>query len=507
MTTIPIDPKLFWGLFYFSCFGLAVVVAYGLLSTRQRSDKDPLDLLKSKFGATSVNDGLFLCAILLWAAIALSLTAGLFLMIWELIWYAALAAQGDGTNFRFALLRLTAFTATLGAVIALPFTVIRLKLTGEQTNTATESLFNDKINAATDDLHAMRQISKTTQDADGNEVTQTLWQDDITRRNAAIDRLEGLANERPDSAPRISRLLSVYVRELSREYPPFGMPDETEGRDPRDWAVELTARRSDMQNATQVLGRLRSIIPVDPETITIDLSDANLQGFYLSGLNLQEANFATAKMHGAQLSNAEMQRADFQYAELQFADLSGAQLQGAKLNNARMHGAYFLRTGMREADLSGAAVWSSLLREVNLQNAHLWGAQFQGASLNFVDLRGANLTRVNMTMVKLYSVEFDEKTDLTHVSFQGAAVREMDFTSAPQIEEFLGDIFGDGSVTLPPNVPWPAHWPRKILAGNELAFEMHDEFSLELRKWRGDRDNYVPPVLPDGPNIEVTKYR
>jgi len=510
---IPIEPKLFWGLFYLFCFGLAVVLVYVLLSTRQPASEDPLDKLKSKFGASSIHDGLFLCAILLWSAIALSLTIGLLGMIWELIWYAfptgadvPTAVQKEQTiELRIALVRLTAFTATLGAVIALPFTIIRLRLTSEQTNTAIESLFNDKINAATDDLHSMRQVSKTKQDAVGNEVMQTLWQDDITRRNAAIDRIEGLANERPDTAPRISRLLSVYVRELSREYLPFGMPDDTDGGDPSEWAGELTAQRSDMQNATQVLGRLRGIVPDNPEAITIDLSGANLQGFSLNGLDFQEANLANAEMQGAQLSNAELQRANLQNAELQFANLKGAQLQGAKLNNAKIQGAYIRQTGMQETDLSSAAVFGSHLHEVSLQNADLWGARFQEAHLYLVDLRGANLTLANMQGIMLENVEMDKQTDLERVIFEGAAVRQMDFTSAPQIESFLGNIFGDGSVILPSSVAWPEHWPKHALDTFNPDFLTPDDFTREWKSWRIDPENYVPPILDDSQTTKAAE--
>jgi len=43
--------------------------------------------------------------------------------------------------------------------------------------------------------------------------------DDLVTRNAAIDRLEGLPEERPEAVRRIARMLSVCVRESSREYP------------------------------------------------------------------------------------------------------------------------------------------------------------------------------------------------------------------------------------------------------------------------------------------------
>ncbi|WIY23592.1 pentapeptide repeat-containing protein [Parasedimentitalea psychrophila] len=496
MTTIPIDPKLFWGASIF----LASVAFVGIYVTLASVFKrDGLGQLKSKFGATSVNDGLFLCAILLWAAIALSLTGGLLTMIWELIWYAAPIA-GDGIapdpneqkmELRIALVRLTAFTATLGAVIALPFTVIRLKLTGEQNETAAEqaqtaaeqartaieSLFNDKINAATDDLHAMRQISKTMEGVDGKKTTQTLWQDDITRRNAAIDRLEGLANERPDTAPRISRLLSVYVRELSREYPPVETPEGATPDGLKDWASTLKVQRSDMENAVQVLGRLQGIKHVDPSAITIDLRGANLQGFDLKRLELSESNFSHAKMQGADLSWAEMPGANLSNAEMQGADLSWAKMQGANLRGAEMQG----------ADLSNA----------EMQGANLRRAEMQGADLSEATLKGADLSRAEMQRANLSGAEMDERTSLTTATLQAAAVREVDYTTLPQMRDFIDGIFGDGSVTLPPDTAWPAHWPK-----HELGYS---EFEIEWKKWRDDPDNYEPPVQQDDQTAEAAE--
>jgi hypothetical protein len=76
------------------------------------------------------------------------------------------------------------------------------------------ALFNDKVNAALQGLNSRRQITRVIT-AGGEEKILTEWEDDIVQRNGAIDRLEGLANERPSEVPRIASMLSVYVRELS----------------------------------------------------------------------------------------------------------------------------------------------------------------------------------------------------------------------------------------------------------------------------------------------------
>ena len=107
------------------------------------------------------------------------------------------------------------------AMIGAPLVVWRTSIAQDQTKTAKEALFNDKINAAVSDLHAQRQITKW----DKNGKAQNGWEDDLTRRNGAIDRLAGLASEEPRSAPRIARTLSMYVKELSRKFPAKDAPE------------------------------------------------------------------------------------------------------------------------------------------------------------------------------------------------------------------------------------------------------------------------------------------
>lgn len=104
----------------------------------------------------------------------------------------------------------------LAAVVGVPFLIWRSVVAQKQADTAEEALLNDKINAAADDLHARRLVTMNPTEKQGR------WdyhQDDIVRRNAAIDRLFGLAGESPEIAPRIARMLGVYVRELSAENP------------------------------------------------------------------------------------------------------------------------------------------------------------------------------------------------------------------------------------------------------------------------------------------------
>jgi hypothetical protein len=291
----------------------------------------------------------------------------------------------------------------LAASATIFFSIIRVWMNERTASAAEEALFNDKINAAVSDLHAQRQVTKWLRTG-----AQNGWEDDVTRRNGAIDRLLGLANEEEQSAPRIARMLSVYVKELSREYPAKTPPKSDDPKVLQEWADKLTFARSDMQNAVQVLGKLRKESGLALQDGEIDLSETNLQGFDLSGLNLEKVSFSKAQLQGAYLRRAQ----------LQGANLRGAKLQGAYLSSAK------------------------------LQGANLRGAKLQGA-----DLRNA---------------EFDAETTLSAARFSYAALRATDFSETSITQEQLDSAFGDASVTLPggkgiDDPEWPALWSKERL--------------------------------------------
>ncbi|MEO0658135.1 MAG: pentapeptide repeat-containing protein [Pseudomonadota bacterium] len=370
--------------------------------------------LRERMGLTALPPALFGVAAVLYGLIAFTLVIGLFLLILATIG-VPITQRGDTPKeladaFLFYVLRIAGLTTVLGAVIALPFTLIRLKLTQKQTDTATETLFNEKINAAANDLHAQRRISEWKR----KDGYVDIWEDDIIKRNAAIDRLQGLADEYKGeygAAARIARLLSVYVRELTREYPAKTAPDDASPNELRKWAGKLEPARSDMEKAVQTLGRIRPLLGGKETPDAIDLSGANLQGFRLSALDFRNARLSAARLQGANLVGAQLQGAILIEARLQEADLNGARLQEADLNGARLQGAF----------LSGA--------------------------------------------------EFDEATSLKDATLRGASLWEVDCTRLPQFTDRLDDIFADASVTPPGGARpgddgWPKHWATEVLGAD-----------------------------------------
>ncbi|WP_164661185.1 pentapeptide repeat-containing protein [Tropicibacter sp. Alg240-R139] len=350
----------------------------------------------------------------------------------------------------------------VAAIIGVPFVIWRTVVAQKQAHTANEALFNEKIIAASADLHATRQRWD-------DNLKQNIWEDDIVRRNVAIDRLKGLANERKDVALRISMMLSVYVRELSKEHPPVPPPKDMTLIELRAWARNLTVVRSDMENATQVLGRLTKSRGVNSEDIVIDLREANLQGFDLKDLNFQAAKLTGAQLQGAMLLRTNMQQANlelvgaqwanFGWADMKRASISLADMQGANLTGAKLQRVFFIEAQMQQvdltrADLRGASLLSAKMQGADLSFADLQEAYFDSADMQAVDLTGAKMQGTNfgsakMQGVNLVGVKVSASTSLEATSLRGAALKLTDYSDLILSQLQIDETFYDGSVTLP----------------------------------------------------------
>ncbi|MFL4471655.1 pentapeptide repeat-containing protein [Tateyamaria armeniaca] len=473
--TLPVPSGLVWG---FATLAGIAIASWIVVLTLPEKGGNPAAALRDRLGMEKLPVAAFLTVAALWSAIALILFSGLFGLVVDVLGDMAPAPGATEAvwDFRFKLIQITALTTVLGAVIALPITMSRLRLQTEANLTGNEALFNDKINAATEGLYARRQVTEW-REYNSHQV----WQDDIVQRCAAIDRLEGLADENTSEIPRIARLLSVYVRELSVELPAQLPPEGATTLHLKDWVASLPQPRSDMEKAAQTLGLLN---PVNLDTLgdEIDLRGANLQCCDLQSLNFDRARLAGTHLEGAalkhtslvqaDLSQASLTGADLWYAQLRLANLEGAQLQMADLTNVALHRADLRRAQMQGTNLWGAQLQEANLRDAQLQGTDLWGAQLQGANL--------------------WEAQFDDKSSLGSASLSGTALRDIDFTDIPQIGGHIEQVFGDASVTLPNGVTpdsdnWPEHWSKEKLGLNDFLTQWR-AFQATLPLDWGDPD-------------------
>lgn len=349
-TTLNIRPDLFWGVLGLVALVLMTFAIFRLLPKPPDGNPAPLERVQEKLGLSGLNGGMFFLAMLFWCVLSLSLVAGLLWVIWQVILSAPPIDRAGTWDWRFLLAQMVAMTGVLGAVIAFPITLVRIRMTreqtlisGEQKRIAEEALFNDKLKAAADDLHARRDIRRKTlmKDADDRDFIE----DDIVRRVAAIDRLQGLAEERPSEAPRITRLLCVYLRQLSEG---IG-PDHEEHP------------RADMEAAAQTIGRMKMIEGVDVDNVVIDLRGANFARFDLSGLCFDEAFLLNSHFVETNLRKTKFRNARFYDCTLQPADMRKAHLQGARLSNVDIASSSIYVDRLLESRLRGAS-----LRETGL---------------------------------------------------------------------------------------------------------------------------------------------
>ena len=116
--------------------------------------------LQAELGLDRLPAGIFAAGAVLWVIILIALFLGLLWTIASAALHGPALIPGGPDRAALHPDSLAALTATLGAVVALPLTLIKVRLTRQQTDTAEEALFNDKINAAATDLAARRQVTR-----------------------------------------------------------------------------------------------------------------------------------------------------------------------------------------------------------------------------------------------------------------------------------------------------------------------------------------------------------
>jgi uncharacterized protein YjbI with pentapeptide repeats len=143
-----------------------------------------------------------------------------------------------------------------------------------------------------------------------------------------------------------------------------------------------------------------------------DLTEANLEGGFLTRVNLFDANLTRANLTFAHLNKADLSHADLSRADLTAAFLTGAKLSGARLNHAGLGGANLSEADLDHADLSHANLShthlsDASLRHANLSHANLHDADLSDATLRHAKLKGANLSEAVATERTIWPDGFD----------------------------------------------------------------------------------------------------
>lgn len=514
--TLPITVQALGTILFIVGVGLLSVLVF-FMSQREYGEDWPKQLQK-KLGLNAVHPAAFTILGMLWCLLFLAFTFGVFWTLYGIALRIHVTDPDSAIDLRWYLLTLTAVMAALGAVISLPFTLIRVALNRRQTETAEQGHITDRINKAVEGLGAEKTVRRQRRRQSGKlayakgedgkpdysrPIMEEVTQLNLEVRIGAIYGLERISQDSERDHIQIMEILCAYIRQnAGRENVPLPeddmMPEQWQnwGRAGRDHL------RLDIDVALRVIERRKS----DRKRLEKDkgyrlgLERTLLRKIILKDRNLSGADFGEAELQGADLSNANLQQVNLWHSELQGANLSGAELQGANLEYADLRGSYLISAALQGADLGHAQLQSATLNNAKLQGANLsfaelpgatlTGANLRGADLREVDLRGADLEKADLRMANLGEAILSANTKFMGADFRGAALRYVDFTNLPFVMTHLDEMFGDSSVILPNGVrsdgkDWPKHW-------SKLNMEP-EQFDDEWRKWLDDPEGYVPP--------------
>ena len=250
----------------------------------------------------------------------------------------------------------------LAALFGAPFLVWRSIVLAQQAQTGAEALFNDKVNAATQELASRREVTRMILREDEEVILREL-EDDLVSRVAAIDRLEGLVSERPDAAPRIVRLLAIYVR---GNFP-------CQNRDPTENIKFRKTPRMDLQKAVDAIGRiLATASEIDGSNWRLDLTGCDFDGVNFSSGYFRAVDFTQSRFEASIFNNGVFEGSLFYASLLNHGSFRKTNLKGARFDYITLN---------RPEPVPGGFVESINMGDIT-------GATFIGADTSAIDYLG-----------------------------------------------------------------------------------------------------------------------
>lgn len=281
-------------------------------------------------------------------------------------------------------------------------------------------------------------------------------------------------------APRIARILCVYLKEMSKNFLPQKPPSNP--HDVLDWAQKLTVSRSDMETAAHILGSMHSKTKVSPDKLQIDLSGVNLQAIIFKEANFEHANLAGTYLDGAELNAAKLKSANLSLASLNGASLIWSRLEQSDLQEASFVAATLNGANMASTALHGASLNLAKLFGTNLEAAELWGATFKQTQFD-----ETNITDADFFKAEFHETFFEDAVTAFGAQAHEATFRSTDLSQVFGVEYLISGSFGDGTVILSNEVDVPNQWPNESLSTGRYV--------TELNLFKKDPDAYLPPQL------------
>lgn len=158
-----------------------ILILAGVMARRAdlRLPRIGLRALQETLGLSGLPRPFFIGGLLLWLALLLILTTGIIAVIAGVIVRTLTLTGGQTDTLRTTLLSLAALTATLGALVALPFSTLRARNDARQTKASEDGLITDRINKAIEGLGAEKKVDRI-----GRPVT--VWTGKPTQHSQGI---------------------------------------------------------------------------------------------------------------------------------------------------------------------------------------------------------------------------------------------------------------------------------------------------------------------------------
>jgi hypothetical protein len=427
----------------------------------------------------------------LWAIFLLVFLVSALGMVWVLFEQPK-TTDRDRLDVRWTLLTITALTAGLSAVIALPFTLLRTHFNRRSTDAEEEGLLTDRINKAVEGLGAQKEVNRLGrtvtfsahrdfEEHEQFEERKFEWIDEraepppgtfsiapgdwqpfaqtlpnLEVRIGALYALERIAQRNIEEVHvQIMEILCAYIRENA---PAKDDPDEPEDwlkeseddgplednwKERRDaYAAELEAwlegvePRTDIQVALEIIGRRT---PAQREAEARSGGTWN-EGFVFDRLpedpetdNAIELYLKEIERWRRTCLSYSGYRLDLRKSDLRGAALGGLNFAAAKLDRARLQGAHLRKARLQGASFIEARLQGAWLREARLQGAWLEEAQMQDAYFKEAQMQGAWFEEAQMQGAWLIEAQL-QRAYFKEAQMQGARLTKAQMQGARLIE-------------------------------------------------------------------------
>lgn len=512
MTQIPLEPHEFWTIV---AIGLIAFVAFPVLHLGSGSQRQPLKW-REKLGLQDWPWFAFTIGATLWLTLLLLLFGGLVFSVVRLVSYAIPDSQNyfEKWDFNFFLAGLAALTATTGAVIAVPFTFIRIRIAGEANLTAEQGLITDRINNAVEGLGAEKTVYRLGRDLsmslketstdtppdkwgfeffdepkyDPNkyelnpEETSgwTSFQQQVPNlevRIGAIYSLERIAQDSPRDHIQIMEILCAYIKENSQASQAATFPENADYIFRSQEWTQCPPIRTDIQVALDVIGR-RSEELYEQEReagYRLDLPNCNFQNARFRN-NWRSANFDGSVFEQADLRGSDFSDASLRHCQMSKCTFVDANFYYADLFNAKFKHTQFNPRGKRPLGVLMSPKGLGVELESCLVEETIFIPQQSAITAKKTTFEACKFSDEYLLQGLLNKFAYGGPGNL----LQKCAFRNVNLEKVSKSFN-LGDFFGDASVEV--NEP-PAHWAIGVLSDQDFETEWN-EWRITLSKAKG----------------------